>query len=236
MAYGIRFTTPMGDHVQIDSDSTNSGMIVVDSNFTGATTLTNVDLNKDMVFARPSQITIGTPTIAMVNTTGSTHQFVDVDGNAVSCRYVRARWADQIPATTTGYGIQIYNASNQLAFDSNHYTGNGGFGMTHLHPNGSAAAMSNGVVVGPNLTSAFSDDRDIYCLMNLTDRTETGIANNPGHTFSFLGYQWQNIGNAAVEQGVHWLGRFDIFVGSGLGSISSFVGNPAFFVGEAGSV
>ena len=89
MAYGIRFTTPTDDRVQIDSDSTNSGMIVVDSNFTGATTLPNVNLNNDMVFARPSQITIGTFTIAMVNTTGNTYQFVDVNGNAVSCRYVR---------------------------------------------------------------------------------------------------------------------------------------------------
>ena len=110
--------------------------------------------------------------------------------------------------------------------------------MTQIHPNGSAVQYDSmtGAVLPPNLNSAFSNDRDIYCLMNLTGRTETGIVNNPGHQLSFQGYQWQNIGNAAVQQGVHYLSRLDIFVGSGLGSISSYLGNPAFFVGEAGSV
>ena len=227
MAYGIRFSTPNGD-VQIDSDTPNSGLIVIDSGTGGS--ISNVDLNNDWIFARPTNRSSGSSQISMRNTSGSNYSFYAYNNLAISSvQWIRARWANVNTAAAGGYGILIMNSDGDIAFDSNRLTGDGGVGITAHFPTGSGLGGSPTQLTTTPLTT----DRNQYVLMNNAINTYTD-ANN----FTYTGFHWQNSTSSSVGRGIHWVGftSFEITTLAGTIAQTFPVLSPDVFFAEGGSV
>ena len=222
MAYGLRFETPNGD-VQIDSDTPNSGLIVIDRQTSGS--ISNVDLNNDWIFARPTGS--GNTQISMRNTSGNNYSFYAYNNLAISSvEWIRARWANVNTAAAGGYGILIMNSDGDIAFDSNRLTGDGGVGITAHFPTGSGLGGNPTQLTTTPLTT----DRDQYVLMNNAINTYTD-ANN----FSYGGFHWQNSTSSSVGRGIHWVG-FTSFEIVGTFTNTFPILSPDVFFAEGGSV
>ena len=134
MAYGIQILSANGN-VQLDSTTTNSGLIVVDT----AASAQTVDaiLDKELVFAKP--VATGSAVVMgwSAGTNGSynpavntTFTFRNSYGTTINCSYIKVKVANELTASTSGYGLQVYNDDGDLAFDSGLYSGDEGFGVT----------------------------------------------------------------------------------------------------------
>ena len=129
MTYGIQLNTSNGN-IQIDSNTNGKGLIVVDSG--SATSLPSaVNLNDVFVFARPSTAS-GNNYLAVERGTANSNgeqtvAFKKSDGTALTVDYITAKVSTAQTATSSGYGVQIFNSEGDLAFDTGLYTGDGGF-------------------------------------------------------------------------------------------------------------
>ena len=221
--YGIRFFGS-GDYAQIDSESTGTGFIVRSS---GTSSALGLPATGEQTFARPN-VRSSTVTIAyqaLSTTPGFTPGFYDTAGNAVVCDWIRGVWADSLTASTTGDGLQVYNSSNQLAFDSEAYNGNGGFGITNYVTSGTITPQpNNDVNNGIGVGTVISTDLNAYYDMGRTGRLS-------GFTNRYAGYVFRPV------TGVHWLGSSTIMGLPPFGvTTTSYSTNPTIFYGEAGSV
>ena len=222
MAYGIQIFSGNGN-IQLDSTTTNSGLIVVDSAASSQTV--DVILDKEMVFAKPvatgSAVTMGW----LSNNTGggydpavsTTFTFRSSAGTAINCSYIKVKVANELTASTSGYGLQVYNEDGDLAFDSGLYSNDGGFGITDFVRGGDFNGNYN-----------FMDsDIDKYCLMNPT----YALSASQG----FRGYIYKNTTTTTAPytsgKGIYFLGYIMIF------NQSYFFPNlGCILVGEGGSV
>ena len=229
MAYGMRFEDGNGA-VQIDSDSTNSGLLVIDSG--SGSTLTNVNLENEWIFARPTS-SLSNIDISMENTTGNTWRFRNYSETAsvtnLTVSWIRARWANSYTTPGTGYGIQVYNSDGELAFDSTRYNQDGGLGITEHRPTN---RRGGGTPTTALAGLPVSTDATQYAYMNdaIRDFTDTG-------NYVLRAWRFQQTGNNA---GIYWVGRaaFTFNIGMGLPPAQTFenYGSPEAFFGEGGSV
>ena len=177
MSYGIKIFSANGN-IQLDSSTTNSGVIVVDSAASSQTV--DAVVNEELVFAKPvatgSQITMAWK----AGTSGSynpanntTFTFRNNYGTAMNCSYIKVKVASELTASTSGFGIQVYNEDLDLAFDSGLYNGDEGFGVTDFVPGGGFNGAYNFI----------DNDIDKYCLMNPTYVDSSS---------SFRGYIYKN--------------------------------------------
>ena len=224
MAYGISFETANGN-VQIDSSTTNTGLIVL-SSAASATSVT-FDPQKELVFAKPSSTSYATQKLGLRAPTGyswsgaGTFTFEDNTGNSVNTSYILAKWSNEQTASTSSYGVQIFNSDGDLAFDSGLYTGAGGIGII-----GYAAQQTlNGY--GQNSTnSRISTDTDKYYSLNSTYAF--------GNSTNFLGLDFVKTATYSAGVGVYW--HAQIYIGA-LGIGTTYMANfTPRFVAEGGSV
>ena len=227
MAYGLRLVDGNGT-VQIDSDSTNSGILVTSAG--SGSTLTNVDLDNELIFARPTT-TIQNIEICMENTTGNTWRFRNYAGTNLNVSWIRARWANSYTTPGTGgYGIHIYNSEGELAFDSTVFTGDGGFGVTEYWP----TASGNGGIPSVALTGdPVTTDASQYAYMNNAIRDYTDAMN-----FNIGAWRFQQTTSGGNTVGIYWVGRLSFVIDPGvLNILQQFnVISPEMFFGEGGSV
>jgi len=219
MAYGISYETPNGN-VQIDSDTTNTGLIVI-SSAASATTVT-FNSTKEILFAKPSSTTYTRQYLALRLVSGSSYRFEDISGNLVNTEYILAKWSNEQTTSASGYGLQVFNVDGDLAYDSTLYTGNGGIGIVAYAPQHTLSGA------GSSSTSSLIDsDPDLYYSMNQTFAI--------GSSSQFIGYEF--VKDASVGQGIgtYWLAYlvFDTGFGSTTISLPNFT--PTF-VAEGGSI
>jgi hypothetical protein len=221
MAYGIQIFSANGN-IQLDSSTSNSGLIVVDA----AASAQTVDaiLDKELVFAKP--VATGSAVVMgwSAGTNGSynpavntTFTFRNSYGTTISCSYIKVKVANELTASTSGYGLQVYNDDGDLAFDSGLYSGDEGFGVTDF-------VEGNGFNGNYNFMDS---DIDKYCLMNPT----YALSASQG----FRGYIYKNTTTTTAPytsgKGIYFLGYIMIF------NQSYFFPNlGCILVGEGGSV
>jgi hypothetical protein len=222
MAYGIQILSANGN-VQLDSTTTNSGLIVIDSAESSQTV--DAILDKELVFAKPvatgSAVTMGW----LSNNTGggydpavsTTFTFRSSAGTAINCSYIKVKVANELTASTSGYGLQVYNEDGDLAFDSGLYSNDGGFGITDFVRGGDFNGNYNFI----------DSDIDKYCLMNPTYAA--------GLSMGFRGYIFKNTTTTSAPYtngaGIYFLGFIVIF------NQSYFFPNfGCILVGEGGAV
>lgn len=193
MTYGLRVDNGLGI-LQIDSDRLGySGIEIIDSG-TGSS-ITGIGAN-DVIFARVTPA-VGTRTQLGLNRSGSSativssYQGATLNADWILCR----RFQDQTPSSS-GYGLQVYNATGDLAFDSNLYTGNGGITITNIFPPSSFIGNQDS-----------PGDRFTTDLSTYVDLTHSRIADF-GNGGTFAGYyfynQWVSSGGLTFN-GIHWL-------------------------------
>jgi hypothetical protein len=171
MTYGIRIESANGS-LQIDSDYDDEAFTV--TSYSQSTTTATFDAEKDLVFARPVSRANTLSTVGF-NGTGSTRTFRPPlsTGSTVSMEVVIGRFAGSLTTSTSGYGLQIFNASGDLAFDSEQYQGDGGFTITTYIPPFQASGT------GTNPLTASVDD--FVCF----NSTSVGAAGGPQRYFIF---------------------------------------------------
>jgi hypothetical protein len=222
MAYGVQIFSANGN-IQVDSSTSNSGLIVIDAAASSQTV--SAVLDKELVFAKPvatgAQITMGWSGSGTgggydpaVNTTFT---FRNISGTAINCSYIKVKVANELTASTSGYGLQVYNDDGDLAFDSGLYNGDEGFGITDFVKGGDFNGYYNFI----------DSDIDKYCLMNLTYAMGAG--------FGYRGYVYKNTTNTSAPmtsgKGIYYLGYLMIFNQS-----YSFPNFGCILVGEGGAV
>lgn len=223
MAYGIQIFSGNGN-IQLDSTTSNSGLIVVDA-AASATTVTAV-LDKELVFAKPTAtgaaITLGW--LATGGTAGSydpavntTFAFRNNAGTSISCSYIKVKVASELTASSSGYGLQVYNTDGDLAFDTGLFNGDKGFGVTDFVRGGDFNGNYNFI----------DNDLDKYCLMNPTSAVGAG--------YGFRGYIYKNTTSTTAPytsgKGIYFLGYIYLFGGSHF-----FPNFGCILVGEGGAV
>ena len=221
MAYGIQIFSANGN-IQLDSSTSNSGLIVVDT----AASAQTVDaiLDKELVFAKP--VATGSAVVMgwSAGTNGSynpavntTFTFRNSYGTTINCSYIKVKVASELTASTSGYGLQVYNEDGDLAFDSGLYDGDKGFGITDFVKGGDFNGYYNFI----------DDDIDKYCLMNLTYAA--------GSSMGFRGYIYKNNTSTSAPYtsgiGIYYLGFIMI-----MNQSYSFPNFGCILVGEGGSV
>jgi len=228
MGYGISFETANGN-VQIDSDTTNTGIIVIDS----AASATSVTFNpaEVLLFAKPastsySNIKVGlrTPSGYGYNSPG-TYTFEDPSGNSVAMEYVVAKWSNEQTASSSDYGVQVYNSDGDLAFDSGLYTGDGGIGIISFSGQQDLSGQGSS-----STTSRMTTDVSKYAVFNGSFAT--------GNSNSFFGIEYNNSSSTGQGVGIYWL-SYITFVGGFFGGGMSTHYVPNFtprFIAEGGSV
>jgi hypothetical protein len=232
MTYGITFETANGN-IQIDSDTTNTGLIVLSS--AASSTTVTFDPQKELVFAKPASTTYTNQKVAVRYPTGyswsgaGTFTFEEPDGTAVAMNYIVAKWSNEQTASSSGHGLQVYNSDGDLAFDSSLYTGNGGIGIIAV-----AAQQTLSGYGKYGTTSRMSTDTTKYYSMN------GSYAN--GNNSMFLGLEFNkstSTANGSGGVGVYWLSYFTAysFDGGGFGSYTAYISNfTPRFIAEGGSV
>jgi hypothetical protein len=222
MSYGIQIFSGNGN-IQLDSTTSNSGVIVVDAAASSQTV--SAVLDKELVFAKPvatgAAITMGW----LSNNVGggydpavnTTFTFRNNYGTAINCSYIKVKVASELTESTSGYGLQVYNDDGDLAFDSGLYNADGGFGVTDFVKGGDFNGSYNFI----------DSDIDKYCLMNLTYAA--------GASMGFRGYIYKNTTSTAGVytrgKGIYYLGYIMVW--------NQFYPFPNFgciLVGEGGSV
>jgi len=223
MTYGIQIDTGNGN-VQIDSNTNGKGLIVVDSG-TASTLPSALNLDDVFVFARPTA-TVGQNYLAVERGTPNSNgeqtiSFKKSDGTALNVDYIITKVSTAQTASTTGYGVQIFNSDGDLAFDSGLYTGDGGFGVTDFLGSRQGSGQYDLISTA---------DRN-YALINSTNHeleTEVGL-----HLF----FVFVSTTNASYSQkGIYFAGRFQF---QPLGSPIQYQAIPnlgAILIAEAGSV
>lgn len=223
MGYGIRIESGNGS-LQIDSDTTNVGTIITD--VISSSSEVTYDPETQLVFARPASgtgvsIAVGLSTGTTTNGDGTvTRTFRTPSGNnsLVSMEILLVEFANNLTASTTGYGIQIFNSSNELAFDSEALGGDGGFNITDYFPRGTQD--------GQGLTKLTTDPFAFAVFNN------TGIDANEGGLYRGFSFDDNNQGT----DGVAYFGYLDINVAELGGFISSYFQNwSAILLGERGA-
>ena len=195
MTYGIQLNTSNGN-IQIDSNTSGKGLIVVDSG--SATSLPSaVNLNDVFVFARPSTAS-GNNYLAVERGTANSNgeqtvAFKKSDGTALTVDYITAKVSTAQTATSSGYGVQIFNSEGDLAFDSWLYTGDGGFGITDFV----------GARQGTGVYDLITTEERRYALINSTNHElETDVGLNLAFIFV------NTINTSYSSKGIYFIGRF----------------------------
>ena len=222
MAYGIQIFSANGN-IQVDSSTSNSGLIVV-ATAASAQTVDAV-LDKELVFAKPvatgSAVVMGwsagTTDGSYNPAVNTTFTFKNNYGTAINCSYIKVKVASELTASTSGYGLQVYNDDGDLAFDSGLYTGDEGFGVTDFVKGGDFNGSYN-----------FMDsDIDKYCLMNPT----LALSASSG----FRGYIYKNTTSTTAPytsgKGIYFLGYIMI-----MNQSYPFPNLGCILVGEGGAV
>ena len=219
MAYGIEMETANGN-IQVSSGSTNSGLIVIESVASSYTV--SFDPAKELVFAKPASTSYTTQNLGLSQQSGTgtqTYTFKDAaySSTSVLANYIKAKWANEQTAGSSGYGVQVWNADGELGFDSSLYTGDGGFGIISMH--GQQTLNGYGTSsVGSRMTTAPT----YYVNMNGTFAFGSG---------TFIGYTFSR---AVSNPGIFW--NSFIYIGAlGIGTITLPNFTPRF-LGEGGSV
>ena len=228
MSYGISFETPNGN-VQIDSDTTNTGLIVLASAVSTAT-ISSFDPVNEMLFAKPSSTSYTTQFIALKPTGGQamgasgSYAFVDSSGTATNVSYIKAKYSDIQAGTGTGssgYGVKVFNSNGDIAYDSGFYNGNGGIGIISLN----AGYTLNGYGSAGGTNSKITTDATKYASMN-------------GSFYSsniFFGYEFKRDTGSNNDHGIYYQAEVIIFI---FGTIIN-INLPNFtpkFLAEGGSV
>jgi len=224
MGYGISFETANGN-VQIDSDTTNTGLIVISS--AASATTVSFDPQKELLFAKPASTTYTNQKLALRNPSSyiygssGTFTFEDASGNAVNTNYILAKWSNEQTASSSDYGIQVYNSDGDLAYDSGLYTGDGGIGIISY-----AAQQTLSGYGGSSATSRMSTDTSKYYSMNGSFAS--------GNSNTFLGLEFNKDASAGAGEGVYWWSIINL--GSFFGGIIYIPNFTPRFVAEGGSV
>lgn len=222
MSYGIEINNANSNLI-IDSVSTNSGFIVTDY-VTSASTISGINFDEEMLFIKPVATT-GNHNICVHRTSGNSGQaqnatFRNEAGSAINCQYVRGKFAKSFTAASTGYGLQVFNSSGDLAFDSGAYAGDGGFGITNYFAYQSMSGDMN----------LMDTDRSKFVLGN----TLLGDTNNSDF---FIGIYYVNdpsslpTGVSAATAGIYFNAFINFFGGK-----TTINNLGAQFLGERGSV
>ena len=224
MAYGISFETANGN-VQLDSDTTNTGLIVLSAS--ASATSVSFDPQKELVFAKPSSTSYATQKLALrapanytYGQTG-TFTFEDNTGSSVNTNYVRAKWSNEQTASTSSYGVRVFNSDGDLAFDSGLYTGAGGIGIISY-----AAQQTLSGYGQTSTTSRMSIDTDKYYSLNGSYAF--------GNSTTFLGLDFVKTATYSAGVGVYWHAKIDL--GGTFGGTIIIANFTPRFVAEGGSV
>lgn len=220
MGYGIRIETPNGN-LQIDSDTTNTGLIVI--NKIASSSSVTYDTTKDLVFARPASgggaVTCGLSSTSSSGNVTRTFRTPGGDYQLRNMEIVIARYANQNTASSSGYGLQIFNTNNELAFDSGTYGGDGGFTITDYFPSGSEDGQ--GLITAPMVT-----DGRKFAIFNSTSISSANDSFYSGYTFV----------DSGTNDGISFFQYLNVDTGEA-GIISSFFQNfTPILIAEAGSV
>lgn len=230
MAYGILLESANGN-LQISSENPNIGFIVIDAVASSSTV--TYDPAKEIVFAKPASTTYTEQKVHLHTpsnyTSGSATFTFEEDAPAqntnstVNMNYIKGKWAEEFSAGTSGFGIQIYNSNNDLAYDSTLYQNNGGFGITGF--------KNLAEVTGNGTFSNFTHDpanalitTDITSYVDFWPQSST----NPAE------YEFYNVTNDPdAVKGIYWYSFWRTI----LGSIYVFRPNyKPILLGEGGSV
>jgi hypothetical protein len=223
MAYGISFETANGN-VQIDSDTTNTGLIVLSSS--ASDTSVTFDPQKELVFAKPSSTSYATQKLALrapANYTygqPGTFTFEDNTGSSVNTNYILAKWSNEQTASTSSYGVRVFNSDGDLAFDSGLYTGAGGIGIISY-----AAQQTLSGYGQTSTTSRMSTDTDKYYSLNGSYAF--------GNSNTFLGLDFVKTTIYSAGAGVYWHAQIYL---AGFGGFITLPNFTPRFVAEGGSV
>ena len=232
MAYGIIFETANGN-VQIDSTTTNTGLIIL-SSVASSQTVT-FDQNKEFCFARPASTTYtGEIKIALRSISGSstgtqTYYFEEPDGTKINTNYILGKWANEQVSSSGGYGVQIFNVDGDLAYDSGLYTGDGGLGIVAFWPAGELSGYGS-IGTARQMTDGYT----LFANMNGT----AGEANS--YDGSYYGNVFKKSAAGTPESssggpGIYWESviRFDVGYGLSVFVVPNFTPR---FLAEGGSV
>lgn len=223
MSYGMSFETANGN-TQIDSDTTNTGLIVLSA----SASATSVTFNptEELVFAKPASTSYTSQKLALRAPSGYNYNsagqyaFEDDVGNAVNTNYILAKWSNEQTASTASYGVRVFNSLGELAYDSGLYTGAGGIGIISY----AAQQTLSGYGVS-SATSRMSTDTDKYYSMNSSFAV--------GNSNTFLGLEFNKNASSGAGVGVYWWSRINLGSFGGIIYIANFTPR---FVAEGGSV
>ncbi len=232
MAYGILLESANGN-LQISSENPNIGFIVIDAVASSSTV--TYDPAKEIVFAKPASTTYTEQKVHLHTPSGYTSGSAtftfqeDAVGSGtnsnVNMNYIKGKWAEEFSAGTSGFGIQIYNSNNDLAYDSTLYQNNGGFGITGFKNLGELAG--NGTY-----SSIWNDPDNSLITTDITSYVDfwpTSSTNNPGE------YEFYNVTtDPDAVKGIYWYNFWFMFIG---GTMPIFRPNHRpILIGEGGSV
>jgi len=216
MSYGIEFSNANGD-VQIDSNTTGKGFIITASG-TNATSTGTLDLQKELVFARPSATTANYYFYA--KQISNALYFYNDQGNLIDADYFVVSPSDDLTASSGGYGVQIYNSDGDLTFDSGTVSNTGGVNITDYL----AAFSASGDY------DLLDTDETKYALMNSSFFSEDSLE---------LGYYYANntppSGLGPTSTGIYYYGLLYIDLGIGV-QIENVSNLGAILLAEKGSV
>jgi hypothetical protein len=228
MAYGIQIFNG-SDVLQIDSDRKMSGLNVVNSSlFAGqsaGSTIpgTTVGFSPNLILINYSgTLSPGSAQYVFINKNTDDWSVVDLNGNPVNVDWAILEPFSRQTPSSSGYGIQIWNSSGELAFDSG-LINNGGFTFKNyalpLTFSGNPAQDS-----GP-LTTNLSEFVSVETSNYVPDNIRMG----------FLFANQYVIGGTA-QTGIFFVGEFSIdFLGTG-GQWSALGNISQIFSGTIGSV
>ena len=223
MSYGIQIISGNGN-VQIDSNTSGTGLIVVD-NGTATSTPSRVNLDHDFVFIRPTATT-GNNYVTISRGTADSNgdyfiSFKRADGSSINCDFIIAKTASIQTQSSSGYGDQIFNSDGDLAFDSGLYTGDGGFGVTSFLD--SFEATGNFDLMSTDLTEFGSVNFMVY-----------GSALDAG--LVFVNDYNSHTSTSVQSNGIYYRGTFTITFAFGGTQVSDLTNLSAIFIAETGSV
>lgn len=221
MAYGILLESANGN-LQISSETANIGIIVLDAVASSSTV--TFDPAKEVIFAKPASTSYTDQKVHLSMPTGYSsgsatftfeeRNFTSGGTNAtVNMNYIKCKWAEEFTAGTSGYGIQIYNSNNDLAYDSTLYQDNGGFNITGFRN------LAEVTGYGSTTTSSLiTTDTSSY-----VDFIVTG-SNQPGE------YQFSKVTGSV---GIYWR---HIWILPVINTVLFFNNSTPILIGEGGSV
>ena len=220
---GNALVSTANGNIQIDSATTNKGLIIIDSG-TGSVT-PKVHPDKELVFAKPTatsgQVFMATTRSAKDANGELTYSFKKENGTALNVDFVIAKVSNQITASSSGYGVQIYNDEGDLAFDSGAFTGDGGIGITDF-----VQAYES---TGQN--DLIDTDTSKYSLVNSTNWADP---NDTGVSLAFIYVLTTNLEYSST--GIYFEGRFQFKPFGEAVQYQTISNLGAIFLAEVGTV